>query len=129
MRASSLRANRDSVLILRRYSAVASVGIRQRGASAEEDDSGDDVAKLCDAFLSSLATRAAALHAFECQFFGSLVANLRKAESFFFDHVTSLRRSIHDAVASRDAAAARVLKVPSNKSASQLRMSNKVSIR
>ena len=53
---------------------MASVGIRQRGASAEEDDSGDDVAKLCDAFLSSLATRAAALHAFECQFFGSLVA-------------------------------------------------------
>ncbi len=108
---------------------MASLGIRQRGASAEEDDSGDDVAKLCDAFLSSLATRAAALHAFECQFFGSLVTNLRKAESFFFDHVTSLRRSIHDAVASRDVAAARALKVPSNNNASELRMSNKVSIR
>jgi hypothetical protein len=85
------------------------VGIKPAVVSTDDEDFGDDVVQLCDAFLSTMATRAAALHAFECQFFSSLVANLRKAESFFFDHVTSLRRSIHDAVTSRDAAAARAL--------------------
>ena len=39
------------------------------------------------------------------------VSNLRKAESFFFERVTSLRRDIHVVVTTRDAAAARQLKV------------------
>jgi hypothetical protein len=114
---------------MRRYSAVASVGIKPVSASADDDDFGDDVSKLCDAFLSTMATRAAALHAFERQFFSSLVANLRRAESFFFDHVTSLRRSIHDAVTSRDAAAARALKVFLAKLKLKPPMSNKYSSR
>jgi hypothetical protein len=40
-----------------------------------------------------------------------MVANLRRAESFFFEQVAALRRGIHGVVASRDTAAARQLKV------------------
>ena len=57
-----------------------------------------------------MQSRAAALHAFECQFFGSLVANLQKAEAFFLQHSISLRSSIHAAISSRDPASARALK-------------------
>jgi hypothetical protein len=61
--------------------------------------------------VCQVAARSTALHAFESQFFRSMVSNLRKAESFFFERVTSLRRDIHVVVTTRDAAAARQLKV------------------
>lgn len=94
-----------------RYAAAASSGIKQPSPSPDDDELGDDVSKLGETFISFLEARCAALQTFERQFFRSLVANLRKAESFFFDHVAALRRSIHAAVTSRDVAAARVLKV------------------
>jgi hypothetical protein len=66
---------------------------------------------LGDAFVSAMATRAAALQAFESQFFRSLATNLRKAEEFFFRHMSFLRQSIHALISSPDASAARSLKL------------------
>ncbi len=97
--------------MLSRYAAAASSGIKQPNASPDDDELCDDVSKLGESFISFLEARSAALQTFERQFFRSLVSNLRKAESFFFDHVAALRQAIHAAVTSRDAAAARALKV------------------